>query len=263
MWRGVVCALAFSPVGCFSSGTQLGIVSEDSINSRYLRLKNASLGYVVFRVIAPDAEPLLTPVMPPGGQAYFEMLSRFGTLCPDSLHVEIAAYARAHPETSPLEDWSFVEEPYAAVGIDMVPTRDYGCTADVSLVSIDNLIDCVVLDVDSTAGAIGFRAGSTPSQWQTGVQLADPPPVGPPDLFDLCGRVIDLAGEPLAGVEIYLPQLDASVFTDADGRFAIPLPTGGYVVEPVVVGGEVSPAYRSFSHMEPDEVPIEFVVTWH
>jgi hypothetical protein len=75
--------------------------------------------------------------------------------------------------------------------------------------------------------------------------------------------VIDLAGEPLAGVEIYLPQLDASVFTDADGRFAIPLPTGGYVVEPVVVGGEVSPAYRSFSHMEPDEVPIEFVVTWH
>jgi hypothetical protein len=237
----------------------LGIMSPDVIDARFLRLRNKSRGYVVFRITAPGVEPLLTPALPPGAQENHEMLSRFGTLCPESLKVEIAAYSRARPQVSPLEDETLNVGPCAACAVELLPTRHYGCSADLSWVSLDGAIDCNVLEVDEPAGAIGFQAGWLAAQRQVGIQIENPPPASPPDLFPLNGRIVNLKHQPLAGVEIRLPQLDASVFTDAQGRFSVPRPAGVYLLEAVLPGIEISPMLREFSHFSPDEVPIEFI----
>ncbi len=250
---------ALLATGCSSLGTLLGIVSPDAFDSRYLRLRNNSAGYVVFRITAPGSPPVLTHVMPPGAVEYHEVLTDFGAICPESLHVDIAAYDRLHPEVSPLEDWSVRDLPYAAVAVDLLPVEHFGCSADVTWVSIDSVIECSVLDVDPTAGALGFQAGWISPQWQSGVQIADPPPASAPELFPLRGRVVNALGEPLAGVEVRLPQFDDSVVTDALGQFSVDLAAGVYLLEPALDGVEISPAVRAFTHANADEVPIEFI----
>lgn len=253
-----LCPLLLLFASACDSSPLLGIVSPDAFDTRYLRLKNTSSGYVAFRVSAPGMDPLLTPIVPPGGLVHYEMLAVFGTLCPESLRIEMAAYERSRPDLSPLDDWSFLAQPYAAVAVDLLPARDFGCSADVSWLSINALIECNVMEVDPATATIGFQVGWVPPQRQVGVQLDDPPPPATPELFALHGRVVNTAGTPLPGVEIHLPQLQASVWTDAQGQFGIPLPAGAYVLEPVLPGVEVSPTYRRFSH-QPGEVPIEFI----
>lgn len=256
------CAIGMSIVltaGCFSSGSLVGIVSTDAFSSRILRISNESRQYVVVRVTAPGAEPLVTSTLCPGGEVYREMLMQFGSLCPESLRVDIAAYSRAHPEQSPLDDESLIAEPFAAVAIQLAATRDYGCQADPSLVSLDSLIDCTILDADLETGAIGVQVGFLPPQRLVGVQIADVPAPVPPETFALRGDVVDISGQPMPNVEIHLPQLETSVFTDADGRFSIMRPAGSYVVRPVLLGVEFSPVLQEFTHFSSDEVPVEFI----
>ncbi|HOQ88435.1 MAG TPA: hypothetical protein PLQ89_22255, partial [Phycisphaerae bacterium] len=137
-------------VGC-SPGPLLGITSPDAIDSRLLELRNASRGYVVIRVTAPGVEPLVTPVLPPGAEEVYEMAERFGTLCPDALRFEIAAYARAFPQVSPLEDETVLDQPYASLAVELLPGRDYGCTVDPSWIDLDDTIECLVREVDEPA----------------------------------------------------------------------------------------------------------------
>ncbi len=246
-------------LGCTSTGPLLGIVYPDAFDSRYLRLRNLSTGYVVFRVSTPDTEPLTTATLPPGGLTLYEMLTTFGTLCPESIHVDIAAYARANPEQSPLEDMTVLDAPYAAVAVDMQPLKDYGCGADVAWVTIDSTVDCSVLQTDVAAEAISFEAGWVPAQWQTGVQIADPPAPSQPESFPLRGRVVDSSGNPIPDVEIDLPLLQTSVVTDAQGQFSVSLPVGDYLLEPKLDNTTFSPLIHTFTHATADEVPIEFV----
>lgn len=260
MLRATVAFSTLLLAGCVgSSGPLLGIMSPDAIGARYLSLRNASKGYVVFRILVPGAEPLITPVMGPGAERMHEMGSTFGTLCPEWLRVEMAAYTRLHPEVSPLENETLAPDPYASCAIDLVPSLHYGCSADVSWVNLDNTIECSVLEVDEAGGVIGFHAGWDTPQRQVGLHLADPPPTAEPVMFPLNGRVVNLKNQPLAGVEIRLPQLDASIFTDSLGRFSVLRPAGVYVLEPVLPGIEISPAARAFSHFGSDQVPIEFI----
>jgi hypothetical protein len=202
---------------------------------------------------------MVTPALCPGAESYHEMMAQFGTLCPGSLRFEIATYSRANPQVSPLEDETLSSQPFAAVGITLTATRDYGCAADPSLVSIDTVIDCAIIEANPQAGTIGFQAGFLPSQQQGGLQIADPPAPSAPEMFPLRGRVIDASGQPLPGVEVRLPQLGASVYTDSDGRFSVMRPVGRYELEPVLPGMDVSPVSRSFSHLDHDEVPVEFI----
>jgi hypothetical protein len=247
-------------VGCIgSSGPLLGITSPDAIDSRYLKLRNGSRGYVVIRVTAPGVEPLMTPVLPPGAEEVHELAGRFGTLCPASLRVEIAAYARANPRVSSLQDETVLDRPYASLAIDLLPGQQYGCTVDPSWVDLDNTIECLVREVDEAAGAIGFQVGWVAPRRHVGNDLANPPPPIAPVLFPLNGRVVNINAQPIANLEIRLPQLDASVFTDARGRFSVLRPAGVYLLEPVLDGIEISPAVRVFAHLGSDEVPIEFI----
>jgi hypothetical protein len=244
--------------GC-SPGPMLGIMSPDAIGTRYLKLQNSSKGYVAFRVSIPGAEPLVTPAMGPGAEMMYEMSARFGTLCPEWLRVEMAAYARVHPHLSPLEDETLEGEPYASFAVELVPVRHYGCSVDVSWVSLDSTIECEVLEVDEAGAAIGFQAGWITPQRQLGLHLDDPPLPTAAPLFPLNGRLVNLHNQPLAGVEILLPQLDASVLTDVQGRFSVLRPAGVYLLEPVLPGIDVSPAVRTFSHFSDEQVPIEFI----
>lgn len=247
-------------IGCIgSSGPMLGIMSPNVIDARYLRIRNSSQGYVVVRVIAPEVEPLVTPTLPPGAEQIVEMSERFATLCPEWLKVEVAGYARATPEVSPLEDETLVESPFAAFSVELASSLHYGCSADVDWLNLDSIIDIVVMEADEAAGAIGIQAGWLPAQKQAGVHLENPPQPTAPAMFPLNGRIVNVRTEPLANIEIRLPQLDVSVFTDAQGRFRVMRPVGTYVVEPQLPGIEISPAVRNFSHFSSDEVPIEFI----
>ncbi len=259
MQRLAVAVLILFLGGCFTSGSLVGIVSPDEFSSRILRIRNESQQYVVIRVTASEGESLVTPTLCPGGEVYSEMATQFGTLCPATLRIEFAAYSRAHPGLSPLEDETLAAEPFAAVEVQLTATRDYGCQADPSLVSLENLIDCRIVDADPQAGAIGFQVGFLPAQRLAGVQLADPPAPALPEMFALRGRVVKSNGEPIADVEIQLPQLGTSVITDDWGRFSIMRPAGTYVLQPVLEGVEFSPVLREFTHLTPDEVPIEFI----
>lgn len=260
MFRGLLFGFTLLLAGCVgSSGPMLGIMSPDAIDARYLRVRNVSKGYVAVRVCAPDVEPLVTPLLSPGAETIVEVSERFGTLCPQWLRVEIAGYSRVHPEQSPLVDESVNPTPFASFAVDMAPSLHYGCSADLDWVNLDSMIDIAVMEVDEAAGAIGFQAGWLPPERQVGVHLDTPPPATPAPLFPLNGRLINIANQPLANVEIRLPQLDAGVLTDAQGRFRVLRPAGTYLIRPVLPGIEISPAVKSFSHFSTDEVPIEFI----
>lgn len=245
--------------GCMGSEPLLGILSPDAVDARYLSLRNSSRGYVVFRITLAGHAPLLTPTMPPGAEEHHELLAEYGTLCPESIRVEVAAYRRAHPEFSPLEDETLEPVAFAACAVDLVSSLHYGCTADPSWINLDSTISCSVLEVDENEGAIGLQAGWLPPQRQSGLQIADPPVSSPPPMFPLTGRLVDLNAAPMPGIEIRLPQLGASVYTDEQGRFSVLRPAGVYRVEPQLGGVEVSPALLRFSHFSPQEVPIEFI----
>ena len=252
-------ALLFCLAGCSLSASVVGIVSPDSITSRVLRVRNESSQYIVVRVTAPDAAPLVTPVLCPGGENYCEMQTQFGTLCPPTLKMEIVAYKRAHPEVSPLIDETPAKEPFASVVSDLTGIRDFGCEADATLVSLNTAVDLTILQADQEAKTIGFRVGFVPPQQQGGMQVADLPAATPPEAFPLRGEVVDQSGAAMPNVEIRLPQLGASVYTDAQGQFSVMRPVGQYLLDPVLPGIEISPALQSFSHTSPDEVPIEFI----
>ncbi|MBI4579650.1 MAG: hypothetical protein HY718_08115 [Planctomycetes bacterium] len=262
MRRSIAVAMLLSPLasGCLDAPDQVvGVVSPNAFDSRQLRLRNMSRGYVVCRVTAPGLEPLVTPTLPPGATISFEILSDWGTLCPESIRLEIAAYDRANPDTSPLEDFSVLGQPYAAVSVEMLPSRDYGCRADPGWLTLDSRIDCTVLEADPQAAAIGVQAGWLPAQRLAGVHIDDPPAPASPQLFPLRGRVVNRLAQPIPYVEIRLPQYGLSVFADLQGRFGIALPAGDYLLEPVIPDVEISPPVHIFSHQLPEEVPIEFI----
>lgn len=257
-WGSAWCLMGGSLSGC-APATVVGIVSPDQIISRTLRIRNESHQYVVVRVTAPDGEPLVTPTVCPGGHVYCEMATQFGDLCPATLRFEVAGYSRAHSELSPLVDETMNADPFAAFAVELTAVRDFGCQADPSLISLDTMIECRILDADPDAGALGFQVGFLPAQQQLGVELADPPAPSPPEMFALRGEVINVAGEPLAGIEIHLPQLGASLFTDAQGRFDMLRPVGSYQLRPTSEGFSFSPVLQEFTHYGPDQVAVQFI----
>ncbi len=264
-----VLALLFTASG-LNCDPPLGIVSRDAFRTRYLTLSNRSHGYVVFRVSATDTAALVTPALPPGGETVQEMGQVFGTLCPERLVLEIFAFARAHPATPALLDETLLPAPYASARAELLPTRDFGCRADVNLVTLADTIRCTVWEVDESAQAIGFgldepseatgfAAVSVPVQRQTGLQAPDPPDPRTPERFPLMGRVVNLNNEPIPNVEIDLADLGEHVATGSDGWFQVMRPSGEYLVEAVIPGVEVAPQRQRFTHLDPAEVPIEFI----
>jgi hypothetical protein len=239
-------------------GPVVGIVSPDRIDSRMLELWNRSQGYVVFRVSAPGAHSLVTPVLPPGGEYNTEIKALFGTLCPDGLTVEIFAYARANPQADPFDDPAVTATPFASAVVEMLPGRDYGCHADVDLVSLDDTISCDVFDANESAADLGFDLNGT-LQVCRGLNADDPPTPELAHTFALRGRVVNRKDEPIPNAKIHFLDFDWIVLTDSDGRFAVPLPEGSYLIEAVVVGVEVTPSVRRFSHRDTSELPIEFI----
>ncbi|MHC4698342.1 MAG: carboxypeptidase-like regulatory domain-containing protein [Planctomycetota bacterium] len=236
----------------------MGIVSPDQIESRFLELWNRSAGYVVFRVTAPDADPLVTPALPPGGDFDGEVLDLFGTLCPDELKLEIFAFSRANPERSALEDETLVLTPFASAVVELHSGLEYGCRADVRLITLAGRIYCDVLEVDESASAIGFVTNGS-VQRQQGLQADDPPAPRQPEQFPLAGRVVNLDAQPIPNVEIRLLDLNESVFTDSEGRFEIQRPIGSYMLEAIVPEVEVTPGARRFAHRDQSDLPIEFL----
>lgn len=260
MLRVVTIVSVLMLVGCVgSTGPLLGIIGPNAIETRYLKLSNESRGYVVFRVVIPGAEPLVTPLMPPGAEVMHEMGARLGTLCPESLRVEIAAYARLRPELSPFEDETPAAAPCASLAVELMPGQHFGCSAEPIWVDLGSTITISVLEVDEQAGAIGFEAGWLPTQRRTGLDLDDPPAPAAPEMFLLNGRLVNLNAEPVVHAEIRFPQLGASVFTDARGRFRVLRPAGVYLIEPVLDDIMVSPVVRAFTHISSEQVPIEFI----
>lgn len=265
---GVWCKLGYMCVvfvvaACLAGGVScepvVGIVSPDRITSRGLELWNRSGGYVVFRVVVPGAEPLVTAVLPPGGEFNGEMEELLGTLCPGQMTIEIFAYGRARVGESPLVDETVLADPYASAVVTLVPERDFGCRADVATLSLRETIWCDVLEVDPTAGRIGFDANGI-NQKQTGLNADEAPVPRAGTSFPLVGRAVDLEGRPMADVEIRLADLGVSVRTDANGRFSVLRPVGSYLIEAVVPGVTVTPSARRFTHRDPSQMPIEFVV---
>lgn len=242
-----------------SCGPLIGFVSPDQIEYRFLELWNRSGRYVVFRVTTPDADPLVTPAQPPGGEFNGELSDLFGTLCPDMLEIEIFAFSRANPQESALEDEALVSSPFASAVVELRSGRDYGCRTDVSLITLSRRIYCDVLEIDESASAIGFDANGW-VQRQQGLQADDPPAPREPDRFPLAGRAVNLNAQPIPNVEIRLLDLEESVFTDSEGRFEIQRPIGSYMIEAVVPDVEVTPGARRFAHRDRSDLPIEFLV---
>lgn len=256
-------AAAWAGLLVVACGAPLGIVSPEAVGQRYLKLWNRSRGYVVMRVSVPGQPPVVTDVLPPGGEYNAEMATLFGTLCPPSLTVDIFGYARANPTTSALADETLAAAPYAAIRAELWPVRDYGCRADVERLSLNESLTVRVWEVDEADAAIGFSAGWRPIHRQVGLQIDDPPRPNPPQNFPLLGRVVNLDQEPVPGAQIRLGDLGESVWTDADGRFSIPRPEGAYLLEAIVPGEQVSPGPWRISHRSEDDVPVEFVVLTH
>lgn len=252
--------ILLATTSCGPGGSSsLGIVWPDSFEARYLKLRNESAGYVVYRVRVPGYPDLTTPALPPGGDSFCELKAAYGTLCPASIRVELFAYARAHPERSPLDDETLVSTPFASVGVDLLPGRDFGCLADVDYVTLNQEIDCVVHEVDEPSSAIGFQAAWVAPRRQIGPAVDNPPaPMSPPS-FPLRGRVVNQQAQPMANVEIRLGDLGVSVFTDAAGWFSVSRPAGNYLLEAIVPGASVSPFARRFTHRSEDEIPIEWI----
>ncbi len=75
----------------------------------------------------------------------------------------------------------------------------------------------------------------------------------------LSGTVVDEStGEPMPGVNVFLPDLNVGAATDADGAFEIPsVPEGSYVVRATFVGYET---YEETVEIAEDEVSIEIVM---
>lgn len=256
--NGALCLMTASIACGPSADPLLGIVSPESIESRFLELWNRSDGYVVLRVSTPDGDPLVTPALPPGGEFNGEFLDLFGTLCPDELKIEIFAHARADSQQPALEDETLEPAPFSSAVVTLLPGRDFGCRADVRLITLQGTVYCDILEIDKSASAIGFVAnGST--QRQTGLNADDPPAPQPPERFALRGRVVNLNSQPIPNVEILVLDLGESVFTDSDGRFEILRPIGSYLLEAVVPGVEVTPARRRFPHRDRRDVPIEYL----
>jgi len=140
----------------------------------------------------------------------------------------------------------------------LVSGRDYGCTADVRVISLDDTIYCDVLEVDQADAAIRFDAdGAIYSRH--GLQAGEPPVPQQPASFPLVGRVVNLENQGIPNVEIRLIDIDESILTDQAGRFEILRPTGSYLLEAVIDGVEVTPPARRFSHRDRSDLPIEFL----
>ena len=241
-----------------SCGPLIGFVSPDETEYRFLELWNRSKGYVVFRVSAPDGDPLVTSALPPGGEFNGEIAELFGTLCADVLKIEIFAFARANPQQSALEDETLVPTPFASAVVELLPGADYGCRADVHLITLGSTIYCDVLEIDESAPAIGFDANGS-VQRQQGLKADDPPIPQQPERFALTGRVVNLQAQPVPNVEIQVLDLDESVFTDSEGRFEIQRPNGSYMLEAIVPDVQVTPGARRYAHREQGDLPIEFL----
>ncbi len=253
-----LCGLSVLP----SCGAIPGIVSPDRIESRGLELWNRSKGYVVFRVSTEAGEPVVSDALPPGGEFNGEMVELFGDLCPAWIRIEVFAYRRADAGVSPLVDETLDGQPVGSAVVELEATRDYGCRADLAVISLDSLISCDVLEVDESAGRIGLDVNGS-VQVQEGLNAANPPVPRSPEHFAFRGRVVNLDAEAIAGAEIRLADLDEVVYTDAEGRFEVLRPEGAYHVEAVVAGVDVTPAGRRFAHREVSDVPIEFIAQTH
>jgi hypothetical protein len=251
--------LLVSPACFLSCGPILGIVSPEAVTSRYLWFVNRSHGYLSFRATVPGFAPLVSPVLPPGGEYFRDLGELFGTLCPNEIVLEAFAFARAHPEQPALRDETVVPVPYASARIDLLPTRDFGCRADVDSITLDDPIGFSIWEVDEGEQAIGFEASWLAPERQSGLQAGEPPVAEPPALFPLSGRVVNLNGRPIPNVEVRLDDLGESVLTDADGRFEVMRPVGSYLVQAVIPGIEVEPTGQRFRHRVDTEVAIGFL----
>ena len=60
-----------------------------------------------------------------------------------------------------LEDEALVSSPFASAVVELHSGRDYGCRADVSLITLSRRIYCDVLEIDESASAIGFDANGS------------------------------------------------------------------------------------------------------
>jgi len=247
----VLAGLSCGPIG--------GLVDPAEVELRELHLWNRSTGYVVFRVTAAGAEPLVTTVLPPGGEYQGDFEELFGTLCPDTLTIEIFAYTRSQPGVSPLVDETLEPAPYASALTRLEAGRDYGGRADVHIVSLDDTVFCDVLEVDEAEAAIGFDANGY-AQVQRGEHASNPPEPAAGEAFPLRGRVVNRNHQPIPNAEVHLLDLGVVIYTDENGLFAVDRPFGSYEIEVVVDAYPVVPASGRFSHRDPDEVPIEFLV---
>ncbi len=236
-----------------------GIVSPEVFTTRDLKLMNRSRGYVAFRITPSGTDAFVTPALPPGGAFKIELGAWLDTLCPDGLTVDVFAYARARPDLSVFQDETLLPAPYASARLELLPTRDYGCRADVSYTTLDDAINLTVWEVDPAAQAIGVDAAWMPLQRVIGLTVDDPPAPATPKTFPLAGRVVNLDNRPIANAEVRLADIGESVFTDAAGRFVIQRPRGEYWIEVVIPGIDVAPPRQRFPHEEGPQALIEFI----
>jgi hypothetical protein len=247
-------------VGMASCGTIEGLVSPSRFTARYLDVWNRSAGYLVVRITVPDAEPIVTPLLVPGGEFNAEMASLFGTIQPTQITFEFFAYRRANPATSALTDVAVEASPYASAKTTLIAGQDYGNRADIDTITLDDTIWVDVLEVQPQQASIHFDTGGLP-QMQRGTNAGDPPTVTQPENITMVGRVVDHLGQALPGVEVRLHDLAESVVTDANGQFAFDRPEGSYAIDAVVPDATVTPTGRRFANRRGDQLPIRFIAT--
>lgn len=240
-----------------------GIVDPAALDERTLLLSNRSAGYVVYRLTTPQAGPLVTPPLPPGGDFVDDVGERFGTLCPETIEVEIFAYLRQDESQPALADERLKAAPIASARFTLQAGQGFGCQADIASVSLTESIVCTVWEADAQTSAIGYETDQLVPRRQVGLNAGDPPALTEPQRIPLAGRVVNLDDVPLPGVEIRLGDLGESVWTGDDGQFSVPRPIGSYLVEAVIPGVEVTPPLSRYTHRSSQDIPIEFIALTH
>lgn len=247
-------------IGVVSCGSIPGLVSPSRFTTRYMDLWNRSAGYIVVRITVPDADPVVTPLLVPGGEFNVEMATLFGTIQPTQITFEIFAYRRAHPKTSALTDITPEDSPFASAKTTLIAGQDYDNLADIDTITLDDTIWLDIFDVNADRTSISFDSGGLP-QIQIGQNADAPADITLPEMITLAGRVVDDDNQPLADVEIQLHDINESIHTDADGNFSIDRPAGSYAIDAVVPGATVTPTGRRFTNRAGDQLPIQFIAT--